>query len=353
MHTTHGRAGITRVVILIAGIFIILAGIKMAASIVASLLLAVFFAVLFSILIRWLEGKGAPHWLAVTAAIASFLAVLVAFVVLIVASFAQLIGQVPQYQSSIEAALTAVLGPMGIPVPTLSGLMSTLSTYSIEALSSIVNGVTSAALIVIATIFLLVEVNAFSAKIGAVLAESSGIFVHFSTLGEKIVHYVVIRTEVNLLTGIGIGLIVAAAGVEYAVFWGFLAFALSYIPYIGFMLAVVPPTLIAWSEIGLGPAAFILIGAAIINVLAENVLFPQAAGRGLQLSPAVVFISLMLWGYVLGSTGVLLAVPLTLALIMALQYYDDTRWLAILLGPADFVPSEAEPPGNGGSGAPE
>ena len=69
-------------------------------------------------------------------------------------------------------------------------------------------------------------------------------------------------------------------GVEHAVFWGFLAFALSYIPYIGFWLAVVPPMLIAWSQIGWIPAVIILVGAAIINVLAENVLFPQAAGRG-------------------------------------------------------------------------
>ena len=90
--------------------------------------------------------------------------------------------------------------------------------------------------------------------------------------------------------------------------------------------------LIAWSELGLASAVIILIGAVIINIFAENVLFPQAAGKGLRLSPTVVFVSLVVWGFVLGSLGALLAVPLTLALMMFLQYFDETRWISTLLG---------------------
>ena len=152
-----------------------------------------------------------------------------------------------------------------------------------------------------------------------------------------------------MVTGFGIGVVLAAVGLEYAVVWGFLAFALSYIPYVGFWLAVIPPMLIAWSELGLASAVIILIGAVIINIFAENVLFPQAAGKGLRLSPTVVFVSLVVWGFVLGSLGALLAVPLTLALMMFLQYFDETRWISTLLGSRVRVQpvSEPEEPGSG------
>jgi predicted PurR-regulated permease PerM len=130
---------------------------------------------------------------------------------------------------------------------------------------------------------------------------------------------------------------------ENAAFWGFLAFALSFIPYLGFWLAVIPPMLIAWSELGPMYAVIILIGAAFINFIAENILFPQAAGKGLKISPAVVFISLVFWGFVLGSIGALLAVPLTLALIMFLQFFEETRWIGDLLGPGISLKPDREP----------
>ena len=110
---------------------------------------------------------------------------------------------------------------------------------------------------------------------------------------------------------------------------------------------MIPPVLIAWSELGLASAVIILVGAAIINILAENVLFPQAAGKGLEMSPTIVFVSLVLWGFVLGSVGALLAVPLTLALMLFLNHFDETRWVGVLLGPKGFVQPDSE------SGAPD
>ena len=80
----------------------------------------------------------------------------------------------------------------------------------------------------------------------------------------------------------------------------------------------------------------------IINTLAEYVLFPEVAGKGLDQSPAVVFVSLALWGYVLGSLGALLAVPLTLALMMFLSFFDETRWICVLLSPGTFAHPDGE-----------
>ncbi len=351
MKTASDPQGILRMVIIIAGSVVILAGVKGAASIIGPLLVALFVAILFGMLIRWLETSGTPHWLAVTIAIVTFLAVFAGFFLLIVASFTRMVAQIPAYQANIERTLHSAFSAAGIPLPSLSDVLTAFSDYSVEIISGLVTGITTLGLIIIASLFLLVEANSFTAKIERMLAGDPDMLERLSSLGKKIIDYVIIRTEVNLVTGVGIGLVIAGVGVEYAVFWGFLAFALSYIPYLGFWLAVIPPMLIAWSSLGPVPAVIILVGAAVINVVAENVLFPQAAGRGLDQSPAVVFISLVLWGYILGSIGALLAVPLTLALIMFLQSFDETRWLAALLGPADFVQlSASEDPTRGPSG---
>jgi AI-2 transport protein TqsA len=341
MSATSEPGGVLRIVVILAGVLVILAGIQAAASIVGPLLLAIFFSILFGKLMRWLEKKGAPHWAALAIAIVSFIGVIAGFFFVIAASLFQMVAQMPGYQSDIEGTLASMAAATGVPVPQLSSLISALSDFTVSAVSGIVSSVSAVALVTLTTLFLLFEVDRFSAKIGVMLAPNPAILERFTSFGEKIVDYVVIRTEVNVATGVGIGLVIAAVGLEYAAVWGFLAFALSFIPYVGFWLAVVPPMLIAWSTLGPTSAVIILVGAVIINTLAEYILFPQVAGKGLDQSPAVVFVSLVLWGYVLGSLGALLAVPLTLALVLFLGLFDETRWICVLLSPS--VPETPEP----------
>jgi predicted PurR-regulated permease PerM len=352
MTVTRDPQAIIRIVILLAGLIVILAGVKMSSSIIGPLLLGLFCAILFGMLMLWLEAKGVPHLLALLVAIVSFLAVVAGFFILIAASFYQLIGALPRYQEDIERTLGPLLSQAGVSLPPSSIDFSRVYEFFITGFSGIASSLVSVALVVIATLFLLVEAKGFMIKIRAILADQPDILGHLISLAGKLVSYIVIRTEINLVTGASIGLIIAAVGLEYAVFWGFIAFALSFIPYLGFILAVIPPTLIAWSVLGPVDAIIIFAGAVIINMIAENILFPEAAGKGLNVSPAVVFISLVFWGYVIGSLGALLAVPLTLALMMFLMLFDETRWIGLLLSPADFAEPDREPgkPEGGGPG---
>jgi predicted PurR-regulated permease PerM len=121
-------------------------------------------------------------------------------------------------------------------------------------------------------------------------------------------------------------------GVEFAFLWGLLAFLLSYIPYIGLVLEAIPAVLLAWIQFGLGPALLVIAGYGILNIVAENVVSPNLMGQGLKLSILTVFLSLILWGWLLGFMGTLLAAPLTVLLKVILDSSDETRWLAIVLG---------------------
>jgi predicted PurR-regulated permease PerM len=269
-----------------------------------------------------------------------FFAILVVFIVVIAGSFFQIISDLPRYQAELETApelLSPSLSTLGIDPAsfTVQNLIGALSADAGGMLMSISNMVVVSALILLTTLFLLFEARGFSSKLQAIVEEfRPGELDRFTTLAQKNVDYIVIRVKVNLVMAIGTTIILALVGVKYALFWGFLAFLLGFVPYIGFWLAVIPPMLIAWVDLGPAYAIVVLAGSGIMNLLAEYVLFPQLAGRGLELSAAMVFISLIVWGWILGGIGVLLAVPLTLCVQLICELFEETRWIGVLLGPS-------------------
>jgi predicted PurR-regulated permease PerM len=111
-----------------------------------------------------------------------------------------------------------------------------------------------------------------------------------------------------------------------------LAFVLSYIPNIGSIMAAVPPVLLTIIQLGLGQAVGVAVGYLVINTIIGNILEPRLMGRGLGLSTLVVFLSLIFWGWILGPVGMLLSIPLTMMVKIALESSENTRWAAILLG---------------------
>jgi predicted PurR-regulated permease PerM len=329
-----------RILITIAAIVIVLAGMKAAAPILGPLAFSVFLAVIFGMLLHWFEKKGLSTRSALIATLVIFFAIVAVFIVVIAGSFFQMLSELPRYQQDLEGSLELV-GPLlsiiGIDPSSLTfqELFRSLSSNAGGLLSGLWDLAILSILIFLTTLFLLFEAKGFSSKLKLIIEElRPGDLNRFTDLAQKNVDYLIIRTEVNLAMGIGTAIILALIGVKYAIFWGFLAFLLGFIPYIGFWLAVIPPMLLAWFDLGPLPALLVLAGSGLLNLLAEYVMFPHLAGRGLALSAAVVFISLIFWGWILGGFGVLLAVPLTLFVQLACELFDDTRWIGVLLGPS-------------------
>jgi AI-2 transport protein TqsA len=121
-------------------------------------------------------------------------------------------------------------------------------------------------------------------------------------------------------------------GVDFPLMWGILTFFLSFIPWIGLPLAVAPAVVLAFAEHGIDRALLVIVGVIVINVLAENALSPMLMGRGLSLSPTVLFIGFIFWAWLLGGPGAFLAAPLTIFLVLMLETFPETRWLASVMG---------------------
>ncbi|MCD8491706.1 MAG: AI-2E family transporter [Geovibrio sp.] len=154
-------------------------------------------------------------------------------------------------------------------------------------------------------------------------------------LTSNVRRYMLLTAFVNLLVGMGDALLLWYFGVPYALLWGLIAWVLGFIPAVGFWIALIPPVLLAYALFGTQTALIIFIGYVLINGTAANVISPRVLGKGLSISPLIVFVSVFIWGWLLGGIGAILAIPLTMLLIAILGGFPHTQWLARLMS---YVP---------------
>jgi len=153
-------------------------------------------------------------------------------------------------------------------------------------------------------------------------------------IGEAIRRYLGIKTLTSLLTGFLAYSILLVLGVKFAALWALIAFLLNFVPAIGSVLAAIPAVALALVDNSGQTALLVTAGYIVINIAIGNFLEPRVMGEGMGLSPLVVLLSLIFWGWVLGPVGMVLAVPLTVILRIMLLSQPHMHWLAILLGPA-------------------
>jgi predicted PurR-regulated permease PerM len=209
------------------------------------------------------------------------------------------------------------------------GAAMKLAAGMLKGLSGVL---TNAFLIVLTVIFILLEASSFPAKLMSTLKDPEASFGYFRTFFTNVQRSMAIKTLVSLATGAVIAAGLTVLGVDYPLLWGVLAFLLNYVPNIGSIIAAVPAVLLALIQLGTGTALLSASGYLVVNVAMGNVVEPRVMGRGLGLSTLVVFLSLVFWGWVLGIVGMLLAVPLTMTLKIAMDSNENTRWVAVLLG---------------------
>jgi predicted PurR-regulated permease PerM len=149
---------------------------------------------------------------------------------------------------------------------------------------------------------------------------------------DNVNRYMGIKALFSLATGVAIWILLALIGVDFPGTWGLLAFFLNFIPAIGSIIAAIPAIFWALVQLGLPSALLTVLAYLVVNIAIGNILEPRFMGQRLGLSPLVVILSLIFWGWVLGPIGMLLSVPLTMIAKIALATDEDARWLAVLLG---------------------
>ena len=196
-------------------------------------------------------------------------------------------------------------------------------------------------LIMFTVLFMLLEAWTFPAKLNAMQGVRGGdVMAEIAKVIDSTKNYIVMKALTSLATGILVGIGLAWVGLDYAVLWGFLAFALNFIPNIGSILAAVPAVLLSLLQLGPVETLIVIAIYLVANTVIGSIIEPAVMGRRVGLSTLAVFLSLVFWGWLLGPVGMLLSVPLTMVIKFAAQTSDQTQWLAVLLAPAPLPVAE-------------
>ena len=209
----------------------------------------------------------------------------------------------------------------------IGGLAGELSYFASTAL-----------IITLLLVFMLIETAKIPRKLVAALGERKFSNTHMQKVVDDIRHYMAIKTEMSLLVGILVTILMFVSKVQYPLLWGFVAFLLNYIPNIGSVVAAIPPVVLATVEHGLVTGCVDAVFFVAINCIVGYVLEPKLLGQGLDLSPLIVLISLIFFGWLLGPVGMFLSPPLAVIMKIIFQSFPETRWIAALM--ANSAPKE-------------
>jgi predicted PurR-regulated permease PerM len=321
-----------------AAFVVVVAGLKAASALVVPFLLAVFLAIICARPLFWMHCKGIPSLLAMLLLVLLIVLVWVSLVTLIGTSVADFSKNVPLYQASLveqTAGLLQWLDGHGVSLDRSiisnvfdPGKLLKMAANTLNGLGGIL---TNTFVIFLTFFFILSEAAGFPQKLRAIQGEQSQALKKYGEIASGVNSYLVIKTMTSLVTGIIVTLFLKVQGLDYAVLWGVIAFLLNFIPNIGSILAAIPAVLMALVQLGPGASLLTASMYLVINIVIGSIVEPRVMGKGVGLSVLVVFLSLAFWGWVLGPVGMLLSVPLTMAVRIALDGSEHTRWLAILL----------------------
>jgi len=323
----------------IAALLIITAVVMYASSIITPILLALFISIVCAQPIRWMEKRKVPNVLAVVLVLLFVIGILFGLGEVIGRSITQFSNDSSIYAKRLDeifSSTTNTLHGMGFDL-SLEKLENSISPSNIMQYSAAFLGVIGSLmsnmfLIIFIIIFILLEINSFNTKMKAVTLATNDSLEYLKSIDSSIRQYLGLMTLISLLTGVLVYICLVIIGVEYAILWALLAFMFNFIPNIGSILASIPAIIFALIQLGTGGALWTMISYVAINMIIGNVIQPPIMGKGLGLSTLVVFLSLIFWGYILGTVGMFLSVPLTMVVKVGLEQNESTKWIAILLG---------------------
>jgi predicted PurR-regulated permease PerM len=334
---------ITRLLAVVA-VILVVGALKLSAPVTLPLTVAVFLIMLAQPLQEGLERR-VPRWLAVVVTTLVVLlggAVVVSGFALSVARLTERGPELMERLDTLSGRATTWARAHGLPAPAAARNPDQAAEQVAErALPLVGRLVASAAttlerLGLIAAFFLLglLEVRDFQRKVEGRLRRRHGdtVVQNVAEIAQRVRRYLVALSLPSVVCGVATGLFCWAMGLDAPYTWGLVAFLLNYVPTIGPFVAVVPPSLYALLQFpAAGRAALVFAGVGAIQFVIGNFIDPKIEGRALALSPVVVLVAIIFWGWVWGVFGALLAVPITVALVVIARGFPGTQWFASLL----------------------
>lgn len=307
-----------------------------AQDLIAPILMAIFFAALMFPFFSRLRKRGYRSGWALTILLLICVAGVVGVVLFTTWSF-QLVSQslqpvFDQYQGFVTQFMTNA----GIDTSSASSIAQQLSpnqvmNFILSVLGQFGNVTLYFVLVPIMAILIVLHADGLPSSVWEKAVPGNGLLVKAKQFAATISLYLTNRFKINLITGVLMFVLLTMMNVQFALVWGILVVILSFIPYIGIVIAGAPPTILAFISGGLPAALIIIIGLLLINLFVENVLEPMIQGSSHKISTAFVVIAFIFWTWLLGPVGAILSTPLTVLMKIILSDYQETSWISKMI----------------------
>lgn len=328
--------GSIRFWVVAAGVVIVAAGMKAMSNLFLMILMAVFITAISLSPFLWLKKKKVPEVLALVIVILAIMGILYAFTILLAASVSGFTEKLPFYEERFDEFWLDTHGWLinaGLVDKNANIANIIKSTNLMKSSGGAVAGlgklVSDPLVTLFIYIFMMLEVSIFGKKMKLLSPAALG---GMQVIIGNIRKYFGIKFITSLATGLIIYIGLLIIGVDFPLLWGLIAFILNFIPSIGSIFAAIPAVLLAFIQLDPISGLVTAILYLVTNIVIGSILEPPLMGRNLGLSPLVVFVSLLLWGFILGPIGMLISAPLTMIIKIIFDNRKQTRGVGIVLG---------------------
>jgi predicted PurR-regulated permease PerM len=314
-------------------------------AILIPLVVAIFLFQIFTPLMTALRARRVPPSLAIVLVLIVVSAVLLLSSWILYSTLSSFSDSLPHYQQRLTEGLDHASARLVATIPRLRGPitrfrweealeLSSITSMAAAGLGSFLVFFSDLVLILLFLVFLLLGSESFPLKLGRALnsrhAERLAEVMH--NIEEQVRRYLLTKTLINLGNGTVVAILFASFGVDFPLLWGFLTFLAHYIPQIGGVLSVGLPTVFLLLQFdSVGWALFVAALNLAVQFIIGNVVEPEVMGERLDLSPMLVLLSLIFWGWLWGPWGMVLAVPITATLRIVCENVGPLHPIAVLM----------------------
>lgn len=337
-----------RIFYLVLFLAVVLAGFlfKTMSTVLIPVVLSFMLSFVFLPIIKKLNVKtGIPWVICSLIIVVLFFITLLGLTSILVTSLTGIISEYPKYESRFMSIYQLIAQSLAIEIDSSKSLFQNLWTslkvreYTQKLAVMLSSGVISFSktifLISIMTAFILLEMRLTKRKMHYAFKDNREKITRISNqIINQTMRYISIKFFISLATGVVCGLASLIIGLDFPIVWGFLAFIMNFIPIFGSVISVGLTTIFSLIQFypSWGKTLFVLIFMTSVNMVLGNIIEPRIEGKNLGISPVIILISLSLWGYIWGFTGMLLAVPLMVIIKIVCENIDYLKGLAILIG---------------------
>lgn len=320
--------------IFIIAIFAAIAALKLASAIIMPLTVALLLSFVLNPWVNWLNLKlRFPRFVGVTLVILIVLGFTTLAGFFLYASINSLVEQYPLYAQRYADMVAGLEAAFSFEVPEITALP--WQDYLLTASTQFMSVLGYLTLILFFLFFLLLEAPYFSKKLKIAFEElfSAKLESMVEHTNSQIARYLTVKVIISLITAVLVFIVFSILGVDFALIWAVLAFLLNFIPNVGSILVGVGSFLFAIIQFAPQWETPILVGALMLSIqmLMGNIIEPQFQGGSLDVSPVAILFSLLLWGWLWGIPGMLIAVPMAVIIKIICENVPSMHWLAVLM----------------------